>query len=526
MLTREQLITFSDLVSGIFAAHPPVKVTSIKADGDIHFRVSLKCMNLDSKKFINNYSLLCTNYVANLLGEWLVRTNFDTFSDLRTPEEMKNAARAFNHKGFGMSHNNSGQYFEFIFHVSLLDRIDEEFQKINAAAPQGTANPSSPGSTKSKSAENAGQDPFSKLYVPMEIFKQLTEYVIGQDRAVRTLAVRGALHVQKARLIREGKPVSAPNECLLFIGPSGCGKTYLAEQFGKLCQLPFASVSATDITETGYIGLDVEDSLSSLINASSGNYDMARFGVLFVDEIDKKATRVATNSVGRDVSGTSVQQCFLRMMEGCECLVGQKRKSLPEQQRALNTYGVQFIFGGAFSELEYVIRQKIKATTGIGFKEMETVTGAKLDHYLVEALVDYGMIPEWVNRLTGLVLFNQLTVNDLCQIVTAPHGALASLQGLLAVDGLDFNLSKDAIRAIAGYAHETGTMARGLKLVMGRLIEDIVFEGRKGMVQFGLKEVQTVLSSIDGRVGFVEQIFVKTPAVNEQHAAAKAASIA
>ena len=125
MLTREQFVAFSDLVSGIFATHPPVTVTSITAEGDVFFKVSLKSLKLDSPALTRSHFLLCSRYAANLIGEWLVRMNFDAFSDLRTPEEMKNAARAYNHKSFGMLCNKKGQCLEFMFHASLLDRISE-----------------------------------------------------------------------------------------------------------------------------------------------------------------------------------------------------------------------------------------------------------------------------------------------------------------------------------------------------------------------------------------------------------------
>jgi ATP-dependent protease Clp ATPase subunit len=311
--------------------------------------------------------------------------------------------------------------------------------------------------------------------------------VVGLDDQVRTVASRLALHIRRAELIRVGKDPGSSNECLLLIGPSGCGKTYLAETAGKVCRLPFSSVSATDMSSQAYVGLSVEDSLRPLITAANGNPEQARFGLSFLDEWDKKA---AAPTNWRDVGGLCVQQEFLRLMEGCEVQIGGRRSSDYFRQVSFNTRGTCFIFAGAFVGLDQL--QKKKSAPGIGFGAQPD--GSRHKAALYEALESYGMIPEFLNRLTGILVFPEPTINQLAQIVAT--SVLPSYNRMLATFRVQIELGVGAIDLMAAAALESRTYSRGLKSIIGKLVEEIVYEPKPGIVEIEATQVRAAIEAV------------------------------
>ncbi len=346
----------------------------------------------------------------------------------------------------------------------------------------------------------------------LELFTKLKTLVIGQDEACKVLATRGWLHLKRAEMLKAGKNVGT-NECLLFIGESGCGKTYLAETYGKLCSFPFASFNSTDATAIGYVGLDlVEDGIKSLIRAAGDNpkdpitIEKARLGgIIFYDEFTKKmASPASNNSSGRDISGIAPQQEILKAMSGGKIIIGGKKEK--ETGMEFDTNGILFLFAGYVEGLDRIIAKlnRKKGSMGFsGFSNQENHSVGSLgkketprDAYLYDAMVDFGFIPEFVNRLTKIVQFRKLTVKDLEAIATSPSGCIASINRQLLPMGLSIKLSIQAISMMAGFCVETGMMARGLRMVVGSLVEDLVFSGAKGEIPFLSKDVKRVIEGM------------------------------
>ena len=329
---------------------------------------------------------------------------------------------------------------------------------------------------------------FENLPTAKQLAAKLSESVIGLDAQVRTFACRIALHQRRAGMIRTDNDPGSPNEALLFIGPSGCGKTYLAETAGRVCGLPFAASSATDMSCTGYVGLDVDDAIKAVITAANNDVEVARFGFTFIDELDKK--RASNWEHGsRDVAGASVQQGLLRLIEGCEFQVGGRKGSFDWIPTNINTRGMFFIMAGAFVGLEELMG-KIGAH-GIGFGNRQD--GSRQQQFLYDSLVEFGMIPELINRLSGILVFPAPTIAQLIQI--AEHAVILSYQKLLVGCGANIEVSSDGIQLMAECALESKTYARGLKASVARLIEDAVFEERKGLIQFGATEVRQAVEA-------------------------------
>jgi ATP-dependent protease Clp ATPase subunit len=340
---------------------------------------------------------------------------------------------------------------------------------------------------------------------PEGLYRKLREAVIGQDEACRVLATRGWLHLKRAELLAKatggppGETGQQPgsNECLFFISrQSGVGKTWLAENYGKLCGLPFVSFSATDATSVGFVGLDlVEDALKLLLKASGAPDDRrtlprARRGIIFYDEFTKKRAQPLPD--GRDISGTAVQQEILRVMEGCKVQLG-NRKANRENGFEFDTTGLMFIFGGYVEGFDKVIESLNRKGHGMGFRE-EAQRPRMRDAYLYDALVDYGFIPEFVNRLSRIVMFRKLDVDDLVKIASSPTGVIASYNQVLEPSGLSFQFNGQGLRLMAELCLETGQLARGFRLIVSSLVEDAVFNGAKGTVVFGVQEVMSAIS--------------------------------
>jgi ATP-dependent protease Clp ATPase subunit len=332
------------------------------------------------------------------------------------------------------------------------------------------------------------------LVSPVALYNKLKEVVIGQDEACRVLATRGWLHLKRAELLRKGQNVGS-NECLFFISQqSGVGKTWLAENYGKLCCLPFVSFSATDATTLGFVGMDiVEDSIKMLLKASGGSDDKwtiprARRGIIFYDEFTKKRSSPLPD--GRDINGSGVQQEMLRIMEGCKVTLG-NRKMEREHAMEFDTTGLFLIFGGYVDGFDKVIARLNRKERGLGF--VNEGQERMRDAYLYDALVDYGFIPEFVNRLTKIVMFRRLTVDDLEQIALSPSGVIRQYNNLLGPSDLHLDFTRQGVRLMAALSVETGQMARGLRLIVSSLVEDAVFNGVKRPISIGRKEVKAAI---------------------------------
>jgi ATP-dependent Clp protease ATP-binding subunit ClpX len=338
-------------------------------------------------------------------------------------------------------------------------------------------------------SEQAASRRKAKEEVPLmakALVQRISERVVGLEREIRMLSCRMAIHLRRASLIRNDKDPGIGNECLLFVGASGAGKTFLAENAGRVSGIPFASISSGDLTATGYVGLDVSDCLQPLITASKGDPERARFGTLFLDEWDKKAIR-ETN--WRDIGCRSVQEEMLRLMEGTMVQIGGRRSAFEHHVVHFNTYGTMFVFGGAFVGLDKMISKG--AVHGIGFHDLQA--GSSRASALYEGLEQFGMLPEWINRLTGIIVFPTPTLEQLVQI--AERSVIPATNRLLAAFGAGIEVSPDGIRLMAEAALESKTLARGLKSLITTMTEDIVFTERQGTIHLDVAEVRRAIEA-------------------------------
>ena len=318
---------------------------------------------------------------------------------------------------------------------------------------------------------------------PSLIKDYLDERVVGQDLAKTILSVAVYNHMQRiANPVVDGVELEKSN--LLFVGPSGVGKTYLIQNVSKLLDIPFVIVDATSLTESGYVGLDVEDCVARLYQASGGDIAKTEGGIIYIDEIDKKGRKGENTSVTRDVSGEGVQQALLKMIEGCEVKVPPQggRKNPHGEFVTVNTKNILFILGGAFVGLEDIVSKRLnKNANGMGF--LSPVAGAekKDQQNLIkdakhEDLTKFGLIPELIGRLPVLTPFMQLTEEQLVQILSEPKNAIIKqYQKLFQLDNVVLEFRHDALLAIAKDAIEKKTGARGLRSIIEKILLPVQF---------------------------------------------------
>ena len=317
---------------------------------------------------------------------------------------------------------------------------------------------------------------------PQEIYQILSENVIGQDEAKEALAV--ALYSHYARILTSASKVdeALPEKSnVLMLGPSGCGKTLIARSLANIMKVPFTIADATVITESGYVGGDVEDILRALIDAADGDIKRAQQGIVFIDEIDKIAC--CKTSYGRDASGEGVQQALLKVIEGSKVLVppkGKKRSSDVECVE-IDTTNILFIVGGAFPGLEDIVSKRLGGR-GIGFGA-QPACGGKVDrreafgHVTPQDLEAFGMLPEFVGRTQVIVPLAGLSEDDLVRIQTEPKRAVAKqFVERFANEGCELSFTDGALRAIAREALSRGTGARGLRSIYERVLRRAMFE--------------------------------------------------
>lgn len=336
---------------------------------------------------------------------------------------------------------------------------------------------------KKKEEKKQEQRPLTIKDVPPPhmIKEELDAYVIGQERAKKIMSVGVYNHYKRILSDPKASDVEIEKSNMLMIGPTGSGKTYLVQTLAKLLNVPLALTDATSLTEAGYIGDDIESVVSKLLAAADNDVERAEHGIIFIDEIDKIAKKKNTNQ--RDVSGEAVQQGMLKLLEGSqvEVPVGANSKNAMVPMVTVNTKNILFICGGAFPELNEIIRERLKKTASIGFQaELKDKYDDDKDLLMqatVEDLRNFGMIPEFLGRMPIVFSLESLTEDMLVKILQEPRNAiLKQYQRLLELDEVKLVFDESALRAIARKALEKDTGARALRAIIEDFMLDIMYE--------------------------------------------------
>ncbi len=384
---------------------------------------------------------------------------------------MQKTFDTMNHSGFPMDDMLGGMGGKFP-NISMINLSDLQ--------GMGMMQGSQKVKKKKKDAKAKPILDIQDIPAPHKIKAKLDDYVVGQEHAKKVMSVAVYNHYKRVATIAEND-VEIEKSNMLMIGPAGSGKTYMVKTLARLLDVPLAITDATSLTEAGYIGDDIESVVSKLLAAADNDVERAEQGIIFIDEIDKIAKKRNANQ--RDVSGESVQQGMLKLLEGAEVEVpvGASSKNAMVPMVTVNTKNILFICGGAFPDLEDIIKERLNKAASIGFKADLKDKYDKEENLLTKVTVEdvrkYGMIPEFLGRLPILFSLEALTEEMLVKILSEPRNAIVKqYQKLLALDEVKLEFGDDALKSIAAKAKEKKVGARALRAIIEEFMLDIMFE--------------------------------------------------